>query len=156
MSPPTQKMATDANPNPEKPEAHTTSPGTESRRGLDIFVCDESAPMRAVVHELLTLDGHRVESFESGRRLWERVGAGRPDLLIVELHMPDMTAFELLGMLQDIGFNGQIILMTGVPDPALAKKCMQWNAHVCLEKPFAFRILRTIVSHLRRVPLQGA
>lgn len=145
---------------PAAPRSAAPAPapiGPASADGLQISVCDESIALRTVIDELLTLDGNVVCSFESGPQLWASLAKGPPypDVLIVELHMPGMTGLELLGRLQATDFKGQVILLASTPDAAMARKCMLRHAHVWLEKPFPFRILRQIVAQLRKAKVGG-
>lgn len=57
--------------------------------GKRILLIEDDAAIRQLVTDLLTDSGHHVLAAASGRQGLERVGAFRPDLIILDKLMPD-------------------------------------------------------------------
>jgi CheY-like chemotaxis protein len=60
-----------------------------------VLVVDDSADMRALLHDVLSADGYLVQTAGSGERALRLMGRRRPDLVITDLFMPGMSGFSL-------------------------------------------------------------
>src|SRR5262249_8600910 len=61
--------------------------------------------------------------------------AGRPDCLIVDLHMPDLTGFDLQRHLTRAGIGIPTIIITAYNEPGLQERCQSAGAVAFLIKP---------------------
>src|SRR5262245_13875831 len=77
--------------------------------GVDrqILVVDDDRDIREVVDDLLTGEGYRVKTADNGRRALEILTCWRPQVILLDLSMPDM--------------NGWTFLAHQQADPALAE-----------------------------------
>lgn len=66
-----------------------------------IFVVDDSADNRFLLQALLEDEGYRITTLESGRDLLERVGEALPDLIMLDIMMPEMSGYEATRQLRD-------------------------------------------------------
>ncbi|MBI1388864.1 MAG: response regulator [bacterium] len=83
-----------------------------------ILVADDNAEIRMVVQELLELEGYKVDSASNGVECLERVRISPPDLIILDVMMPEMDGVETC---QHIKSNPEtrhipIIFLTGQYD----------------------------------------
>ncbi len=85
-----------------------------------IFLADDSLFFRMRLSEILTDGGHEVLAARNGRELIENIvkSEGEIDLLILDLHMPDMDGFEVLEWIERNGYKERfpILIVTGVYD----------------------------------------
>ncbi|MGE4217852.1 MAG: response regulator [Alphaproteobacteria bacterium] len=65
-------------------------------RASRALVIDDSPAARDLIARTLRDLGHRVECAENGREALDRVSAEAPDLIILDLMMPEMDGFEFL------------------------------------------------------------
>ena len=98
-----------------------------------IGIVDDDQAVRDSLRFLLEVVGHPVETFASAA---EFLAAGPHDLacLILDHHMPRMTGMQLAEKLHLDGSSIPILLITGLPTPALAARAGQLDIRV-LEKP---------------------
>ena len=68
--------------------------------GRTVLICDDDEPMREVLTAILEQKGHRVSAVASGRELFERLPAASPDVILLDLLMPDMNGWETLHRLK--------------------------------------------------------
>ncbi|MEK6373296.1 MAG: PAS domain S-box protein [Acidobacteriota bacterium] len=68
--------------------------------GRMVLVCDDDQPMRELLTAFLEQKGHRVAAVASGRELFDRLKAGAPDLILLDLLMPEMNGWETLARLK--------------------------------------------------------
>jgi PAS domain S-box-containing protein len=79
------------------PRAAAAAPATTGRT---ILVCDDDQPIRELLTALLEQKGHRVAAVASGHELFDRLAAGAPDVILLDLLMPDMNGWETLERLK--------------------------------------------------------
>jgi CheY-like chemotaxis protein len=112
-----------------------------------ILVIDDEAIVRRAVLRMLAAGGHdAVEAPDAaaGLRLWREQGA---DVVVVDIAMPDLTGFELIGLLRSAGETVPIIAMSGnlvVSDLGLVADRL--GIVQLLAKPFSGDQLTTAVS----------
>ncbi len=61
-----------------------------------ILVVEDDAATREIVTEILNTEGHAVLTASDGRQARELVSAALPELVILDLHLPEVGGFELL------------------------------------------------------------
>lgn len=68
---------------------------TQTRPGLRVAVADDERDMRQFLQEMLTHLGHQVVAVaETGRQLVEQCRTAHPDLLVVDIKMPDTDGLD--------------------------------------------------------------
>jgi DNA-binding NtrC family response regulator len=116
-----------------------------------ILVVDDEIGIRELLSEILADEGHSVEVAESAaaaRRLRE---ARRPDLVLLDIWMPDADGITLL---KEWAGNGQltmpVVMMSGHGTIETAVEATRIGALDYLEKPIALqRLLATVKRALR-------
>ena len=79
-----------------------------NRPGGSVLVIDDDPAARAIMRRLLTHEGLRVLEAEGGRAAIDRLSQETPDLIVLDLVMPDMDGFEVLERLRVSPTWGQI------------------------------------------------
>jgi len=116
-----------------------------------ILVVDDEVGIRELLSEILADEGHQVmvaESAGEARRLRER---GRPDLVLLDIWMPDADGITLL---KEWAASGQltmpVVMMSGHATIETAVEATRIGALDFLEKPIALqRLLATVKRALR-------
>jgi two-component system, NtrC family, nitrogen regulation response regulator NtrX len=116
-----------------------------------ILVVDDEIGIRELLSEILADEGHQVmlaESAGDARRLRER---GRPDLVLLDIWMPDADGITLL---KEWAASGQltmpVVMMSGHGTIETAVEATRIGALDFLEKPIALqRLLATVKRALR-------
>ena len=107
------------------------------------LVVDDAADLRFLIREVLTRAGVTVEEAGSGVAALERLaGPEPPDVVILDVQMPDMDGWETLATVRrrqgdDVG----IILCTVRSQPADAVRAFELGCDAYLSKPFDIREL---------------
>jgi FixJ family two-component response regulator len=60
-----------------------------------IAVVDDDASVRKALARLLSASSFDIETYGSARDFLKSLKAGTPDCLVVDLHMPELTGFDL-------------------------------------------------------------
>ncbi|HVW44035.1 MAG TPA: response regulator transcription factor [Amycolatopsis sp.] len=115
-----------------------------------VLVVDDHPVVRDGVTLLLRSDPslHLIGAAESGRVALARVAELRPDLILLDLRLPDMLAPEVIAGLRQAHPAGRIVVFTAHGDHQGLRAALDAGANGCLLKDVAGTDL---VSALRRV-----
>jgi len=99
-----------------------------------ILLIEDDAGIRDTLAEILACEGYQVDEARDGAEGLARVGAGRPDLIVLDLVMPVMNGQQFLARLRADAATRDIpvVLMTGSPGSARALS----DVAAVLPKPF--------------------
>ncbi len=65
-----------------------------------IYIVEDDANICEIESIALTNSGHEVESFENGKSFYDKLGVNRPDLIILDIMLPDEDGLEILKKLR--------------------------------------------------------
>lgn len=117
-----------------------------------LIVEDDLLVARQIAAEL-TEDGHDPKTVHSGEAALEEVGKGSFDLIVLDVRLPGIDGFELLGRLREQHLASRVLLLTGRSAVEDRVTGLQLGADDYLPKPFAMRELVARVRALgRRYP----
>jgi CheY-like chemotaxis protein len=79
-----------------------------------VLVVEDEAAMRKLLQKVLEQEGWAVTEAEDGKVALARLELDRPDLVLLDLMMPEMDGFEFLKHLrgQENGYNIPVIVVT--------------------------------------------
>jgi DNA-binding NtrC family response regulator len=111
-----------------------------------ILVVDDEVGIRALLSEILTDEGHAIEMAENAaqaRAVRERM---RPDLVLLDIWMPDVDGISLLKEWGAAGLlNMPVIMMSGHGTIDTAVEATKFGAVAFLEKPITLqKLLRAV------------
>jgi FixJ family two-component response regulator len=107
---------------------------------LIVVIDDEQSICRALKRLILSA-GMEVEAFTSGADLFEFLKTKSPDCLVLDLHMPVMSGFDVQARLAHSGSKLPVITITGHDTPESQQRVMDLGAAAYLRKPVSDRIL---------------
>ena len=116
-----------------------------------ILIVDDDDDFLEWVLTGLTQEAFELISAASGKRALNLVHAARPDLVILDIRLPDMDGFDVLKQIRETDASSAIpvILVTGVfREIELKEKGYQLGADDFLVKPFSYEQLRARISRL--------
>ncbi len=122
-----------------------------------ILVVDDEVGIRELLLEILADEGHEVRLAESAAEARRAREAGRPDLVLLDIWMPDTDGISLL---KEWSANGQltmpVVMMSGHGTIETAVEATRIGALDYLEKPIALqRLLGTVKRALRNQEAQA-
>lgn len=116
-----------------------------------ILVVDDEDAVRSVIAEALRLDGFKVREAKGGQEALEQVILDPPDLLVVDVLMPEMDGFTLCQKIRAMPepLNRLPIILLTALDTTLGRQVGQEvGADFYLTKPFSPRQLRQKVRQV--------
>ncbi|MGH7598079.1 MAG: response regulator, partial [bacterium] len=116
-----------------------------------ILVVDDEQAIRFLLTEVLTKDGHGVTAAADGSIAIEKLQATNYDLVITDLHMPDVDGIGVLRAAKKKQANTEVLILTGRGTVSSAVEAMRLGAFDYLTKPVdleEFRVkVRQAIEH---------
>jgi DNA-binding response OmpR family regulator len=118
-----------------------------------VLVVDDERNIVQLVHLYLSKDGFRVESASSGREAIDKVRTLRPDLVVLDLMLPELDGLEVCRRLRKDG-DLPIIMLTARAEDVDKIVGLEVGADDYLTKPFNPReLVARVKAVLRRYEL---
>lgn len=111
-----------------------------------IFVIDDDEIMRLSCQQILQKVGYVVETFGNGHDGIKRLREARPQLLIVDIKMPELDGFGVIEIVRKVDPDLVIVVITGYATIETAVDAMKAGAYDFLPKPFTPSELRLIIE----------
>ncbi|MCG6963102.1 MAG: response regulator [Acidobacteria bacterium] len=115
-----------------------------------IFVVDDEPDVVGLLKTVLELEGFRVTTATEGRTALAQILADPPDVLVLDLMMPDMDGMELLKLLRldPQGANLPVLIVSAKSGQQNQIGSLQLGANAYICKPFSNREL---VAQIRQL-----
>ena len=124
----------------------------------NILVVDDELGIRDLLSEILFDEGHQVELAENAAQAREARLRARPDLVLLDIWMPDTDGVSLLKEWSASGMlNMPVIMMSGHATIDTAVDAVKIGAQAFLEKPITLqKLLKAVEQGLVRDQVQQA
>ena len=118
----------------------------------NILVVDDELGIRDLLSEILTDEGHSVETAENAAQARAARQRGQPDLVLLDIWMPDTDGVTLLKEWSVTGLlTMPVVMMSGHATIDTAVEATRIGAHAFLEKPITLqKLLKTVENGLLR------
>jgi len=120
----------------------------------NILVVDDELGIRELLFEILNDEGHQVELAENAAQARAARQGSRPDLVLLDIWMPDTDGVTLLKEWATAGLlNMPVVMMSGHATIDTAVEATRIGAQAFLEKPITLqKLLKAVESGLARKP----
>jgi two-component system sensor histidine kinase/response regulator len=119
---------------------------SDAKQNNLVMVIDDDEIMRLSCEQILKKVGYHVETFGNGHEGIERLKVVRPQLLVVDIKMPELDGFEVIKIVRKIDPDLVIVVITGYATIETAVDAMKAGAYDFLPKPFTPSELRLIID----------
>jgi two-component system, OmpR family, KDP operon response regulator KdpE len=118
---------------------------------LRVLVVDDEPPIRKLLRVGLSAQGYQIVEASSGKAALELLGEQPPDLIILDLGLPDMQGHELLHTMRARNDSVPIVVLSSRDDEAGKVQALDSGADDYVTKPFGMDELlarmRTALRH---------
>jgi CheY-like chemotaxis protein len=123
------------------------TPGIDGARPR-VLIADDVPEVLQLLYDSLTAHGYEVLATPSGVKAIEAVPTFRPDVILVDMKMPDLSGIKVLDALRRAGMTVPVILISGQLPKA------REGFFATLKKPFDLDTLaRTVGDAVRQLRL---
>ena len=108
-----------------------------------ILAVDDESDVLLIIKTALLSEGFEVKTASSGSDALSVVNDFFPDLIILDMMMPEMTGFETLEKLRELSQfkRTPVIMLTGVSDKDKIREAIDIGVSYYMVKPFEFHDL---------------
>ena len=107
-----------------------------SQAARAILVVDDVRDMLSLLDDLLTSEGYKVVKAKSGAEALAAISKSRPDLVMIDVLLPDEDGLTLLTQMKREHPELEVIVMTAFGGSSSAIKAMRAGAYDYVTKPF--------------------
>ena len=102
-----------------------------------ILILDDAAFMRMMIKDILTKNGYNVAGeAENGAKGVEKYNELKPDLVLMDITMPEMDGIEALKAIKSADSNAKVIMCSAMGQQAMVIESIQSGARDFIVKPF--------------------
>src|SRR5215475_7345209 len=101
-----------------------------------ILIVDDEPSNRNILNQELTHEGYSVVAASDGREALKKVESSRPDLIILDFMMPDLSGLEVLKELRKRENDTPVIMVTAYGTLERAVEAMKEGAYDFITRPF--------------------
>lgn len=114
--------------------------------GKNILICDDAAFMRMMIKDILTKNGYNVVGeAENGVKAIEMYKETKPDLVLMDITMPEMDGIQALKQIKAGDPGAQVIMCSAMGQQAMVIESIQAGAKDFIVKPFqADRVIEAV------------
>lgn len=133
------------------PNSHAEEPETppvfvgHSQRRLRVMVVDDEPLIAMALAQIVEMEQHKVTWFSDAELALVHISQGPPDILMADIHMPNLDGITLLQFAKEFAPDMQQILVTGQIDAHQRREVHRLGAEV-VYKPFSVADIRSVLS----------
>jgi CheY-like chemotaxis protein len=115
---------------------------------LSVLIVDDQADVREALAGSLEQSGYRIDTAENGHAALELLRANHYDLVLSDIHMPQMNGMGLYHRLRELrpALAPRFIVVTGGALGGVIAAFLDETGLPCLEKPFAPAEVRQLAA----------
>ncbi len=103
----------------------------------NILICDDAAFMRMMIKDILTKNGYNVAGeAENGLKAVEKYNELKPDLVLMDITMPEMDGIQALKTIKSGDPSAMVIMCSAMGQQAMVIESIQAGAKDFIVKPF--------------------
>ena len=112
----------------------------------NILICDDAAFMRMMIKDILTKNGYNIAGeAENGAKAVEKYNELKPDLVLMDITMPEMDGIQALKKIKEADPGASVIMCSAMGQQAMVIEAIQSGAKDFIVKPFqADRVLEAV------------
>ena len=112
----------------------------------NILICDDATFMRMMIKDILSKNGYNVAGeAENGAKAVEKYAELKPDLVLMDITMPEMDGIQALKKIKESDPSALVIMCSAMGQQAMVIESIQAGAKDFIVKPFqADRVIEAV------------
>ena len=113
------------------------------------MIVDDSFFMRKILHGILVENGYTViAEAASGIEAMKNLHTNHPDLILLDIILPDSNGLDLLGEMIAVCPKSKIVVCSSIGQPLLIQKTLDLGARDFIQKPFTPESVAEVLKKL--------
>ena len=112
---------------------------------IKILIVDDNKNMQIILQNLLVDEGYNVISTTNGRDGLKAVTEESPDLVLLDIRLPEMNGIDILQQITKLEKEIPVIMITAYGDVETAVETMKLGAFDYITKPFVNEELKLVI-----------
>ena len=105
--------------------------------GNRVLIVDDAAFMRMRIKDILTKGGYEIAAeAENGAKAVEKYKEVSPDLVLMDITMPEMDGIQAVKAIRSVDPNAKIVMCSAMGQQAMVIESIQAGAKDFIVKPF--------------------
>jgi DNA-binding NtrC family response regulator len=117
-----------------------------------VLVIDDEQGIRHLLDTLLSRKGYDVVLADGGRKGLELFRRERPDVIVLDLNMPEMDGVAVLQQVRSLNPDQPVIILTGAGTPEKEQRVHALGVSEFVEKEFSLHRLGDALKRLLNTP----
>lgn len=141
---------------PDKTKTTSDQAGNREKlnTNLRLLIIDDVELNCALLKKILNHHGfQQTDVAHTGREAIEKIKAGRPDIVFLDLNLPDISGFEIVKILREQAIEPQYIVLTGDATTDVFDECRRMGLSHILPKPAKFQQIRETLLRVQLVQM---
>ena len=115
---------------------------------MRILIIDDEPSLVKILSKSLEQASHETFPAHSGAEGIEKASQLNPDVILLDLHLPDMGGMDVLAKMNEKFQSASVVVITGEGSVDAAVKAMQMGAEDFLEKPIDMEKLKIVIRKI--------
>lgn len=124
----------------------------DALKGLSVLVAEDEPEARGLIEQFLRISGADAEFAENGREAVAKFLAGKYDIILMDIQMPEMDGLQATRFLREKGHQVPILALTARVMTSDRQDCVKAGCNDCLAKPFTYVKFIGTVKRLVKQP----
>ena len=125
---------------------NSSSESSGQASGALVAIVDDDPRIRRLLEEELQDEGFEPQSYSDGFALLDQLATAPPDLVLLDLMMPQLDGIDCLKRLRQAGFDGPVLIFTALSDNDKRRQAEEEGASEYILKPDLFENLRRVIE----------
>jgi YesN/AraC family two-component response regulator len=123
---------------------------------MKVVIADDSSLLRDRIKSLVNSlnNNPMIYEAENGVDALHLIREKKPDLVILDIRMPEMNGIEVLKKIRELKMKTKVCILTNYPYPQYKKRCFEAGADFFLRKTEDFEEIEIIVRDMLRDKLK--
>jgi len=117
-----------------------------------VLVIDDEPGIRSLLDTLLRRKGYAVVLADGGRKGLELFRRERPDVIVLDLKMPEMDGVTVLQQIRSLNPDQPVIILTGAGTPEREQQVRTLGVTEFVEKEFSLHRLGNALKRILKTP----
>lgn len=113
-----------------------------------ILIVDDAEFLRMRISKMLVGDGYEVMEAENGARAVDMYKANHPDLVLMDITMPEMDGLTALKHIRQFDPKAKVVMLTALGQESVVLEAIKSGAKDFVVKPFERERVMTAIAKL--------